>query len=273
MRKLVSPGVILILLPVAVILHAAELKPYQQDALERILDTMDAQTRAYARPQLEEMLAGMGEPEVQMVLTAMLQQAPDNPPEDEETGAADESASPEDLEYNRAQYEPALRDAWEASREFDTFVDAQLAKLCPAGNEFAVYGAGWRYEVAPMQPNWVRASDNADLDVEVLGSSYAPQDGRYRFDFSGVRNDFDKGAVVRAIQASCDEYRGIGAEFMAKAGAGMSGDMLPDGDELENAANARAFPLMSALGDTLQRLGPTGNAPILNALINGERLE
>lgn len=271
MRRSIVSAAFLALLLAATGVCAAELAPYQQSALERILATMDSETQAFARPQLEQMLATMNEAQVQMVVASMLEQAPDNPPEDE-PAAEEEPASPEDLDYNRAQYEPALRDAWRASRAFDVFVEQKLAEYCPSG-EYAVYGAGWRYDVAPMQPQWTRASNNADIDVQVLGSSYAPQDGRYRFDFSGMRNDFDQAAVDRAIAGACSEYREIGDAFMADARAGMQDDMLPNGYELQNAANARAFALMSALGDTLQSLGPTGNAPILNALMSGTRLD
>ena len=252
---------------------AAELKPFQQDALNKILATMDAQTQAFARPQLEETLAMMNEAQVELMLQSMVEQSPDNPPEVAEVVAEDSVATPEDLEYNRAQYEPALREAWQASHEYDEFVDAKLAALCPVQGEYAVFGAGWRNEVAPMQPTWTRASDNADLDVQILGPSYAPQDGRYQFDFSAVRNNFDSAAVERAIVNACAEYRKIGEAFMAEAQANMDGDMLPNGFDLENAANAKAFPVISALGDSLTSLGPSGNAPILTALIGGTRVE
>ena len=252
---------------------AAELKPFQQDALNKILATMDAQTQAFARPQLEQTLAMMNEAQVELMLQSMVEQSPDNPPEEAEVVAEDSVASPEDLEYNRAQYEPALREAWQASHEFDEFVEAKLAALCPAQGEYAVYGAAWRNEVAPMQPTWMRASDNADLDVQILGPSYAPQDGRYQFDFSTMRNDFDSAAVERAIESACAEYRKIGEAFMAEAQANMEGDMLPNGFDLESAANAKAFPVISALGDSLTSLGPSGNAPILTALIGGTRID
>jgi hypothetical protein len=252
--------------------NAVELKPFQQDALNKILATMDAQTQAVARPQLEQTLAMMNEAQVQLMLQK-LEQPPDNPPE--EAQMVEESvATPEDLEYNRAQYEPALRQAWQASHDFDEFADATLAANCPTNrDEYAVYGSAWRYEVMPMQPTWTRASNSADLEVQIVGPSYAPQDGRYDFDFSGMRNNFDRAAVESAIKSACAEYRRIGGEFMAAAKAGMQGDMLPNGPALENAANAKASPLMNALGDKLKSLGPAGNAPILTALINGTRVE
>lgn len=273
MLKILSRLSAIALFAVAPALSAAELKPYQQAALDDILATLDAETREFARPQLEQMLAMMGEAEVQMMLTAMLQQAPDNPAEVEETVELSEPASPEDLAFNRQQYEPALREAWQASNAFDSFVDATLAAKCPGRDEFAVFGSGWRYEVAPMQPTWTRASNSADAEVQVLGSSYAPQDGRYRFDFSGVRNDFDRSAVEDAIADACNAYREIGADFMVAARARSEDALMSEGYELEQAANAKAFALMEELGKTLQALGPAGNAPILTALLSGTRVD
>ena len=252
---------------------AASLKPFQQDALDKILATMDAETRQFARPQLEQMLGAMNEAQVQMMLQSMLEQTPDNPPVDSASDADDAVATPEDLAFNRAQYEPALREAWQASHEFDEFVDSSIAKHCPAGDTYAVFGSGWRNEVWPMQPTWTRASDSADLDVQILGSSYAPQDGRYEFDFSGARNRFDRAAVESAIEDACGKYRQIGDQFLSDARAGMEGDYLPKGFELEQAANSKVSPVRDALSDTLASLGPTGNAAILNALLNGTRVE
>ncbi len=48
---------------------------------------------------------------------------------------------------------------------------------------------------------------------------------------------------------------------------------MESGYELEQAANAKAFALMSDLSDRLQSLGPAGNAPILSALLNGTRVD
>ncbi len=252
---------------------AAELAPYQQVALDRILATMDAESQQYAQPQLEAMLATMNEAQVNMIVQSMLEQAPDNPQEEEEPADVyDTVATPEDLEYNRRQFEPALREAWRAGKEFDEFVDATLAARCPAAGAYAVYGSAWRYEPMAMQPYWTRTSNSADIDVQVLGSSYAPQDGRYRFDFSGARNTFDRNAVDGAITRACNDYRAIGEEFLASARRGISNGFLPNGDALENAANARVSPLVTALGEQLQALAPTGNATILNALLNGTRV-
>ena len=256
--------------------QAAPLKPYQQAALEEILAAMDPQSRSMARPQLEQMLSMLGEAEVEMMLAAMAEQAASA---DGETASgatmedtADAVASPDDLEFNRAQYEPAIRNAWAANRKFDDFVDATLAAHCPAAGTYAVWGQAWRYEVMALAPNWTRASNSADLDVQILGASYAPQDGRYRFDFSGVRSDFDPTAVAQAIEAACGEYRRIGDEFMATARAGMRGDDLPGGFELEQRSNAAAAAVLANLEQLLGAQAPGADGALFQALLNGERL-
>jgi hypothetical protein len=108
--------------------------------------------------------------------------------------------------------------------------------------------------------------------VQVIGSSYAPQDGRYRFDFSGARNDFDRSAIESAIDDACKAYREIGTAFVAAAGTRTEDELVSEGYELEQAANGKAFALMEQLGKKLQALGPAGNAPILTALMSGTRV-
>ena len=44
-----------------------------------------------------------------------------------------------------------------------------------------------------------------------LAEAYAPQDGRYKFDFSKVRMTFDEKAVDAAIKTACDKVHAAGA--------------------------------------------------------------
>jgi hypothetical protein len=59
-------------------------------------------------------------------------------------------------------------------------------------------------------PNGPTASNSADLDVQELGSSYAPQYGRCRF-HSQDSYHFDKSAVDRVIKIA-DAYLRIGRQ-------------------------------------------------------------
>lgn len=255
-------------------LAQANLKPFQQDALDKILATMDPQVRQMMRPQLEQTLSVLNESQVEMMLASMTADQTD-------TGAAEEEyvedeapvASEEDLEFNRQQYEPVIRKSWQAQKQFDDFVDAELANTCPPAGKFAVFGSGWRNEIYPPSLTWTRASNGADLNVQIIGSSYAPQDGRYRFDFSEVRYSFDQTSVRQAIVSFCKNYEATGEAFMREAKSGMEDDFLPGGYELEQKYNGMMSKYVQQLESVLQAQAPEANNAIFMALLNGERIE
>jgi len=119
--------------------HAQSLTPFQQDALDKILASMDPEIRPMMRAQLARTLAALNEQQVSMMLAALTESMVDTEAAEDEESYASESASPEDLEYNCAQYEPVMRRVWQASRAFDDFVTRNLAEHCPS-EEFAVFG-------------------------------------------------------------------------------------------------------------------------------------
>jgi len=251
---------------------ATALQPFQQDALNKILATMDAQKAAMAKPQLEQTLAMLNESQVQQMM-ATLTAKQSAAPEPVKPAPEPATATPEDLAFNRAQYEPVIRKAWESAHAYDEFVEAKMAAYCPPQGTYAVFGSAWRYEVMPPSPVWPPASKSADLDVQVIGPSYAPQDGRYQFDFSKVRSTFDKTVVDKAIKAACDEYVKIGTAFMAEARAHMSKDFLPDGPSLEQAANDKLAPVADQLEETIKAQAPGGDYALFTALTNAQRVE
>ncbi|MEQ9561071.1 MAG: hypothetical protein RLN69_01025, partial [Woeseiaceae bacterium] len=247
---------------------------YQQDALTKILNTMDPQVRQMMRPQLEQTLGMLDEAQVKMLLASMEAdvsgtESSDDYYVEEETQVANEA----DLEFNRQQYEPAIRKSWQAAKSYDDFVDAELARACPPTNQFAVFGSGWRYEIYPPKLSWPRASNSADTDVQILGASYAPQDGRYRFDFSGVKESFDKAAVGQAIASFCKGFRAAGEAFMSEAKSGIEDDFLPGGYELEQKYNGIVSKYVQQLEIVIQTQAPAANNALYLALLNGERVE
>lgn len=255
---------------------AQTLEPFQQQALERILASMDPALRPMMRAQLEPTLAVLNPEQIELMLTAMTGDADaapvdDAPAQDEPEDAV---ASAEDLAYNRAQYEPMIREAWQAAKAYDDFVAAQLDEHCGQRREFAVFGSAWRYEVYPLAPNWPKASNDPNLDVQIIGGSYAPQDGRYDFDFSAVRLDFDTAAVERAVADACAEYIAIGEAFVADARADVvpGDDVPPNGMQLESSANGKASLVRARLEQVLESQAPGGNNALLMALLNGERV-
>lgn len=247
---------------------AQSLQPFQQEALDRILTTVDPSIRPMMRAQLGPTLALLNEEQVAMMLESFTGQGESDAPAAPEVEPA--GASAEDLAYNRAQYEPMIRSAWQADKAFDDFVTEKLAEHCPADGRFAVFGSGWRYEVYPLAPTWASVSDNVELAVEIIGGSYAPQDGRYDFDFSDVRLEFDRGAVERAIAAACTEYVAIGEAFLRDARADASGgDVPPNGMRIEGSANAKVSAVRERLEASLNAEAPNGNNAVLLALLNG----
>ncbi len=252
--------------------QAQALQPYQQQALDTMLATAEADTRAVMREQLTPILAAMGPAQVEMMLAAFLasenSSAAEQPEED--SYSEDTVATPEDLAFNRAQYEPVIRSLWQAQKAFDDYADARLEAGC--AGEFAVYGSGWRYELYPLNPYWQRASNSPDLDVEIVGGSYAPQDGRYRFDFSKVKTAFDQAAVGAAIDRACGEYTALGQAFVSSARRQMSTDGLPDGQNREGQVNAQAAPIRERLQRDLELHAPAANGALFMALLEGERV-
>lgn len=248
---------------------AQTLQPFQQRVLDRMLETVEPEMRPILRAQLAPTLAALNEQQVTMMLEAMA--ADGAPTEDILDALSEAAASAEDLAHNRAQFEPMIRRAWAAGRAFDELVAAKLEELCPADGQFAVFGSAWRYEVYPLSPTWPKASNSADLDVEIIGASYAPQDGRYDFDFSAVRLDFDEAAVERGIAGACAEYAAIGSAFMAAARADSGeDDVPPNGERIARDANAQAGAVRSRLETLLTAQAPSGNNAIFTALLNGK---
>ena len=269
MRRVIIASLCLMVVFSAPALAQAALQPFQQAALEKMLAQMEPSMREIVRPSLEQSLVLMNEAQVQMLLEDM---GGDSGGDDVSADTfEDVAASPADLEYNRAQYEPAIRRAWTAGKAYDAFVTRELEAACPGQGSYAMFGGGWRFEVFPLNPQWPKASDSADLDVQILGASYAPQDGRYRFDFSDVRDGFDQDTVRAAIQRVCGQYRDIGEAFMAEARANHDGDIVQGGFELEQKYNAMLNPLRQDLEAVLQAEAPSANHALYTALMNGVR--
>lgn len=254
--------------------HAQSLTPFQQQALDQIVESLDPEIRPMMRAQLAPTLAMLNEQQVTMMLEAMTESLADTVEVDDGSSLVNEPASPADLEYNRAQFEPVIRRAWQAGKAFDEFVTATLAEHCARERPFAVFGSAWRYEVYPLRPTWPRASNNVDVAVEVIGASYAPQDGRYDFDFSDVRFSFDKAAVARGIAEACSEHAAIGEAFVAAARADAGDQELPpNGMRLESDANRRAGAVQARLEALLESQAPGGNNAVHPALLNGQRVD
>lgn len=255
---------------------AAELRPDQKAAVDKILATMDASTREMVRPSIEQSIQYLTPEQVTMFVSAATKGASDQ--NDQPAAAAQEpqtQATPEDLAYNRAQYEPALRKHWEAKKAFDTFVDAELAAKCPKPGQYAVYREAERYDLMELSPTWQRAPDNQSAEATIVGDTYAPKDGRYKFDFSKVRMTFNKDAVSNAIAKACADWTKEAVAFKEKAQALMNSGQSQAALDLEGAASKKVSAINATLQAVLEAEGPAGsyNAEMMNALQNPKRLK
>lgn len=272
--------VVAVLLATAALVYAgagfaADLRPDQRAAVEKILAGVDPSMREAMRPQIEQSVAILSPEQVAKLIgnvdkNAARAAAPKEAPRPKRSAR---KASAEDLAYNRAQYEPAIRRNWQSQKAFDDFVDAELKAKCPDRDKYAVFGPAERYELRPLSPEWPHASWNADTDVQVLGSSRVPQDGRYDFDFSKVRTDFDKRAVASAIANACAEWSKQAAAFQQKASTHMKSNQSSAAFKLERSASAKVDRIEDRLEAVLNMQAPSANHALLEALRSAKRVK
>lgn len=250
-------------------LAAGELRPDQKAAAERILAEMEPAMREAMRPQVEQSVAMLNEAQIAALMAEMQASGDDADAAYEEEPESE--ASPEDLAYNRAQYEPVFRKNWQAQREFDALVDAELAAECAGGERYAVFGSAYRYELRAPQPSWARAAESLDLALAITTDSYAPKDGRYDFDFSKVRMSFDRQAVSTAIAENCAAWANEAAAFQKKARALADAGDFAGADNLQRSGYATTEKLEKAIEDVLNAQTP-GDSAFVMAMLNGKKL-
>jgi hypothetical protein len=270
----IIPRVVLASVALISCASAADLRPDQKAAVEKILATMDASTREMVRPSIEQSIMYLTPEQVTMFVSAATKGASG---QDQQQAPVEEEpereATPEDLAYNRAQYEPALRKHWQAKKAFDTFVDAELAAKCPKPGKYAVYREAERYDVMELSPTWQRAPDNQNAEASIVGGTYAPKDGRYDFDFSKVRMTFNKETVSNAIATACADWTKEAVAFKEKAQALMISGQSQAALDLEGSTSKKVSAMNSKLQAVLDAEGPAGkyNAEMMDALQNPKR--
>jgi len=248
-----------------------KLRPDQQRAIEAALKDVEPSMRPMAREQLAKTFASFSEPQIAMMMAKMeenrraeaakpakVKEEPKRP------------ATPADLAYNRAQFEPVIRKHHAAQKRFDEFANAKLTAYCPGRDDFARFGSGWRYEQGEfMQPSSL-ATWNVDSNVEIAGQAYAPQDGRYNFDFSKVRMTFDEKAVDAAISQACDQVKARGKEFLAKVDPLLAKKDWDGAFLAEGSAQGKLEPIRTELKAKFDKLSPGDFTEIQMALMNGK---
>ncbi len=258
----------------ASVVGAADLRPDQKEALEKVMAAIDPSMREMVRPQMEQTVSMMNSEQLKLFVASATKGASttQEAPAEEEP---ERQATPEDLAYNRAQYEPVMRKHWAAKKAFDEFVDAEMQAKCPNPDKYAVYREAERYELMGLSPNWQRAGTNAETEVQVLGGTYVPKDGRYKFDFSKVRMTFDKGAVSNAITKACADWTNEAAAFKPKAAALMNSGQSEAAHRFQGTASAKVNQINQTLEAALNAEGPAGsyNAAMMDALQNPKQVK
>lgn len=251
----------------------ARLRPDQQRALELTLKGVEPSMRPFLREQMAANLAPYSEAQIALLIKGLEDSASTSSGDHADTEAEQraEEISPADLEYNRKQFEPAIRKAHKAQVEFDAFANAKLEAHCPKRGEFARWGSAWRYEMMPLKEEVSTATWNVESDIAVMGSTYAPQDGRYTFDFSKVRFTFDKAAVEGAIKQACGEYRAQGKTFLAKLDPLVAKEDWQGAHDLEQRAMSWIDPVRRRLDEALTKQSPNSDYALITAMQNPKR--
>ncbi|TNE62469.1 MAG: hypothetical protein EP335_12840 [Alphaproteobacteria bacterium] len=255
---------------------AADLKPYQKAGLEKILAAIDPNMRAIMRQQLEPSLAVMTEEQVKLMVDSMTGNISDTD-ESEDTAFDSFEATEADLAFNEQQYEPVIRNLWQARRACEAFVKTTLKDLDP-GVTYAVWGQAWRYDVRPLDVQVQTVY--ADYDLYALPyRGAAPTDGRYKFNFANVDIGCDQGAIRIAIEKAYRDYATVGAEFIdqVKAYKASEESRKSDGDaayDIESRANQRVSRIQSALEEAIGAALPQGEQSLMTALmITAKRIQ
>jgi len=177
-----------------------------------------------------------------------------------------------DKAFMKAQYEPVIRKHHAAQKAFDAFYNTKIAEYCPARDAYARSGSAWRYEQGQFVQPSALASWNVETNVLVTEDAYAPQEGRYRFDFSKVRMTFDKAKVDAEIKSACARVHVAGRDFLAKVDPVIAQKDWDHAFKLEGWTKARLGPIRHDLKIAMDKLSPGDFSEIQLALMNGARI-
>lgn len=248
------------------------LRPDQQRAVELTLQSVDPSMRPFMRERLSAGFAGYDEAQIASYIKGLsTMNAESGSGSDDSSEEPAKEMDPADLAYNRKQFEPAIRKAHAAQVEFDRFANEKLTAYCPKRDEMARWGSAWRYEMVPLKESVSTATWNVENDIAVMGATYAPQDGKYDFDFSKVRYTFDKAAVDGAIKQACAEYRAQGKTFLAKLDPLIAAKNWEAAHQLEQGAMRWVDPVRQRLDDVLSKQSPNSDYALVTAMQNPKR--
>lgn len=260
------------------------LKPYQQQAYEKIMATMDPQSAQLVGPQIKASLAYLSESQTASMLASFLAESEEEQGDPQEQ-FHDTEATAEDLAYAYKQIAPVLKQTWQAEWDFDQLVSKTLASEYK-GETFAVWGHGWREEVNELRLEWPASFQSYQAAFDFVSNSI-PTDGRYQFTFEHITTSFNRHKVTEVIRQASAEYNQVGEEFVSKArpfvkqtdelwanpSTGEDSHYSSKISELANQANVKVAEINKRYSGQLQSLAPRGTQDIVTALLmNGKRV-
>jgi hypothetical protein len=251
-----------------------KLRPDQERAIEAALKDVEPSMRPMAREQLAKTFAPFSEQQIAMMMAKMesnrraeaakpapVKEEPKRPP------------TPEEMAYNRAQFERVIRKHHAVQKRFDEFANAKMTAYCPGRDDYARFGSGWRYEQGEfMQPSSL-ATWNVDSNVEIAAQALAQEGGRYVYDFSKVRMTFDEKAVGAAIKQACDQVKAKGKGFLAKVDPLLAKKDWDAAFLAEGVAQTRLEPIRTELKSKFDKLSPGDFSEIQMAMMNAKRVK
>jgi hypothetical protein len=257
---------------------AAELKPFQKEALEILIKALPEEHKAAARAQFEQILAPMNEMQVAMMVSAAQQAMAEDDTEEGAAGdedysdTAEQVATPEDLAFNEKQYEPVVHKLWQASRDCDLYVEETLADNM-SGETYAAWGLAWRYDLPAMRLGDLHTTPSTYENFAMTFRGMAPQDGRYTFDFSHVKTSCDRAAIEAAVKAAYADYDKLGRAFVPEVKAAAEADDFSKADAIVAKASAKVAMIVKRLEQAVAEHRPNGSEALLQALMYGKRVQ
>lgn len=252
---------------------AVKLRPDQERAISLMLADIDPTMRAAAREGLAKSIAHLGEAQVALMVSKLAENKAAAAAEPAPVTYVETPATPEDIAFMRAQYEPLMRKHHAAQVAFDNLVNATVAARCPASGVYARYGAGWRHELGQFMMESALGANDVNIRVTVAGEAYMPKDGRYKFDFSKVKTSFDKAAVEAAIKTACGKVHAVGKAFLAKVDPLIAKEDWDGAYKAESTANYALEPIRAELQAAYDKIGPGDIGVFQLAMMSGVRVK
>ncbi len=252
---------------------AAKLRPDQERAIELALKDVEPSMRPMARAQLATTFANFSEAQIAMMVAKMNENRTAQAKAPKPVVEVETVATAADLAFNKAQFEPVIRKHHAVQKKFDTLVNSKFPAYCPGRDQYARFGAAWRYEQGQFMMDSALATWNVETNVAVAAEAYAPKDGRYQFDFSKVRMTYDEKAIEAAIKTACDKVHAAGREFLAKVDPLIARKDWDGAFNAERTAQGMLEPIRAELQAKFDKLSPGDFTAIQLAMMNGKKIK